>query len=149
MLVSFSTHAPDGADGASPMNKPGKAALARARALYDANDMSLAAIAKGLKLSPAAFRALRSDYRKNGRFLVNRKIQWQIRKFKASTVEYLWQPPAQLGATATLMNFAIIEAEDMLEIGAGSFSLAFADFNRCYLIFDRVGIRILRDPYST
>ena len=59
MLVSFSTHAPDGADGASPMNRPGKAALARARALYDANDVSLAVIAKGLKLSPAAFRALR------------------------------------------------------------------------------------------
>ena len=59
MLVPFSTHAPDGAGGVSPMNKPGKAALARARALYDANDVSLAAIAKGLKLSPAAFRALR------------------------------------------------------------------------------------------
>jgi len=55
MLVSFSTHAPDGADGASPMNKPGKAALARARALYDANHVSLAEIARGLKLSPAAF----------------------------------------------------------------------------------------------
>jgi hypothetical protein len=41
------------------MTKPGRAALARARALYDANDVSLAAIAKGLKLSPAAFRALR------------------------------------------------------------------------------------------
>ena len=41
------------------MNKPGKAALARARALYDANDVSLAVIAKGLKLTPAAFRALR------------------------------------------------------------------------------------------
>ena len=59
MLVSFSTHAPDGADGASPMNKPGKAALVRARTLYDANDVSLAEIAKGLKLTPAAFRALR------------------------------------------------------------------------------------------
>jgi hypothetical protein len=59
MLVSFSTHAPDGADGASPMNKPGKAALARARALYDANHVSLTEIARGLKLTPAAFRALR------------------------------------------------------------------------------------------
>lgn len=59
MLVSFSTHAPNEANGASPMIKPGKAALARARALYDANEMSLAEIARGLKLTPAAFRALR------------------------------------------------------------------------------------------
>jgi len=92
---------------------------------------------------------LRSGYRQNGRFLMNRKTQAQIRKFKASTGEYLWQPPSQLGATATLMNFPIIEAEDMPDIAAGSFSLAFADFNRCYLIVDRVGIRVLRDPYST
>ena len=92
---------------------------------------------------------LRAGYRQNGRFLMNRKTQAQIRKFKASTGEYLWAPPATLGATATLMNFPIIEAEDMPDIGADTFSLAFADFNRCYLIVDRVGIRVLRDPYST
>jgi HK97 family phage major capsid protein len=92
---------------------------------------------------------LRAGYRQNGRFLMNRKTQAQIRKFKASTGEYLWSPPAQLGASATLMNFPIIEAEDMPDIAADSFALAFADFNRCYLIVDRVGIRILRDPYST
>jgi HK97 family phage major capsid protein len=92
---------------------------------------------------------LRAGYRQNGRFLMNRKTQAQIRKFKASTGEYLWSPPAQLGAPATLMNFPIIEAEDMPDIAAGSFALAFADFNRCYLIVDRVGIRVLRDPYST
>jgi hypothetical protein len=41
------------------MTKPGKAALLRARALYDANQMSLADIARGLKISAQAFRALR------------------------------------------------------------------------------------------
>lgn len=41
------------------MKKPGKAALARARALYDEGVMPLAKIAAGLQLTPAAFRALR------------------------------------------------------------------------------------------
>ena len=41
------------------MKKPGKAALARARALYMAGAMPLTKIAAGLSLSPAAFRALR------------------------------------------------------------------------------------------
>jgi hypothetical protein len=41
------------------MKKPGKAALARARAHYDAGDMPLTKIAATLGLSPAAFRALR------------------------------------------------------------------------------------------
>jgi HK97 family phage major capsid protein len=93
--------------------------------------------------------ALRSAYRQNARFLMNRKTQALIRKFKASTGEYLWAPPATLGAPATLMNFPVVEAEDMPDVGVDSFSVACADFSRCYLIVDRVGIRVLRDPYSS
>jgi HK97 family phage major capsid protein len=37
----------------------------------------------------------------------------------------------------------------MPDIGTDSFSLGFGDFNRGYLIVDRVGVRILRDPYSS
>ena len=37
----------------------------------------------------------------------------------------------------------------MPDIGTDSFALAFGDFNRGYLIVDRVGVRILRDPYSS
>lgn len=92
---------------------------------------------------------LRSAYRQNAKFLMNRKTQAMIRKFKASTGEYLWAPPAMLGAPATLMNFPVVEAEDMPDVGVDSFSVACADFSRCYLIVDRVGIRVLRDPYST
>jgi HK97 family phage major capsid protein len=92
---------------------------------------------------------LRSAYRQNARFLMNRKTQAMIRKFKASTGEYLWAPPATLGASATLMNFPVVEAEDMPDVGVDSFSVACADFSRCYLIVDRVGIRVLRDPYSS
>jgi HK97 family phage major capsid protein len=92
---------------------------------------------------------LRSAYRQNARFLMNRKTQAMIRKFKASTGEYLWAPPATLGAPATLMNFPVVEAEDMPDVGVDSFAVACADFSRCYLIVDRVGIRVLRDPYSS
>ncbi len=41
------------------MKKPGKAALARARRLYVAGDVSLGRIAETLNMSAAAFRALR------------------------------------------------------------------------------------------
>ena len=36
----------------------------------------------------------------------------------------------------------------MPDIAASSLSMAFGDFSRGYLIVDRVGIRVLRDPYS-
>ncbi len=46
------------------------------------------------------------------------------------------------------MNFPIAESEDMPDIGSDAFAIAFGDFRRGYLIVDRVGVRVLRDPYS-
>jgi HK97 family phage major capsid protein len=36
----------------------------------------------------------------------------------------------------------------MPDIAANAFAIAFGDFRRGYLIVDRQGVRILRDPYS-
>jgi hypothetical protein len=37
---------------------------------------------------------------------------------------------------------------DMLDVAAGSLSIAFVDFKYGYLSVDREGVRALRDPYS-
>jgi HK97 family phage major capsid protein len=92
--------------------------------------------------------ALRAGYRQNGNFVMNRKTQAAIRKFKDASGNYLWQPPASLNARASLMTFPVIEAEDMPDIAANSYSIAFGDFRRGYLVVDRQGVRVLRDPYS-
>ncbi len=92
--------------------------------------------------------SLKAGYRQNGSFVMNRKTQATIRKFKDSTGAYLWQPPAQAGGRATLMTFPLVEAEDMPDIAANALALAFGDFLRGYLVVDRVGVRVLRDPYS-
>ena len=92
--------------------------------------------------------ALKAGYRQNGAFVMNRKTQAMIRKFKDTGGAYLWQPPAQAGGRASLMTFPLVEAEDMPDIAANSLSIAFGDFKRGYLIVDRLGVRVLRDPYS-
>lgn len=92
--------------------------------------------------------ALKAGYRQNAAFVMNRKTQAQIRKFKDSTGNYLWQPPASAGAPATLLGFPLVEAEDMPNIANNAVSIAFGDFRRGYLVVDRAGVRILRDPYS-
>ena len=92
--------------------------------------------------------ALKAGYRQNAAFVMNRKTQAAIRKFKDSGGSYLWQPPATAGARASLMTFPLVEAEDMPDIAANSLSIAFGDFRRGYLIVDRKGVRVLRDPYS-
>jgi HK97 family phage major capsid protein len=92
--------------------------------------------------------ALKAGYRQNASFVMNRRTQSVIRKFKDSSGAYLWQPPAVAGGAATLMSFPVVEAEDMPDIAANSLALAFGDFRRGYLVVDRTGIRVLRDPYS-
>ena len=92
--------------------------------------------------------SLKAGYRQNGVFVMNRKTQSAIRKFKDATGNYLWQPPAVAGGKATLMTFPVIEAEDMPDITANSFSIAFGDFYRGYLVVDRAGVSVLRDPYT-
>ncbi len=92
--------------------------------------------------------AVNAGYRQNAVFVMNRKTQSAIRKFKDTAGNYLWQPPAQAGGRASLMTFAVIEAEDMPDIAANSLSIAFGDFNRGYLVVDRAGVSVLRDPYT-
>jgi HK97 family phage major capsid protein len=92
--------------------------------------------------------SLKAGYRQNASWVLNRKTQGTIRKLKDVNGEYLWQPSAVAGGRSTLMGFPVVEAEDMPNIGANSTSVAFGDFSRGYLIADRVGVRVLRDPYS-
>ncbi len=92
--------------------------------------------------------ALRAGYRQNGTWVMNRKTQAVVRKLKDAQGNYLWQPPANAGGEATLMGFKLVEAEDMPDIGANATPIAFGNFNRGYLVVDRLGVRILRDPYS-
>ncbi|HWM82437.1 MAG TPA: phage major capsid protein [Pseudolabrys sp.] len=92
--------------------------------------------------------AVNAGYRQNGSFVMNRKTQSAIRKFKDTSGGYLWQPPAQIAGRASLLTFPVVEAEDMPDIAADSLSIAFGDFRRGYLVVDRQGVRVLRDPYS-
>lgn len=92
--------------------------------------------------------AVKAGYRQNGHFVMNRKTQAAVRKFKDEGGNYLWQPPAQAGGRASLMTFPVIEAEDMPDIDDDSLSVAFGDFGRGYLVVDRAGVRVLRDPFT-
>jgi HK97 family phage major capsid protein len=92
--------------------------------------------------------ALKAGYRQNATFVMNRKVQSVFRKFKDASGNYLWSPPATPGGRAMLMNYPVAEAEDMPDMATDSFALAVGDFRRGYLVVDRQGMRILRDPYS-
>ncbi|MFK5595848.1 phage major capsid protein [Methylobacterium sp. HMF5984] len=91
---------------------------------------------------------LKAGYRQNAGFVMSRRTQSAIRKFKDNEGNYLWLPPTASDRAATLLGFPVTEAEAMPDIAAGSLALAFGDFRRGYLVVDRTGLRVLRDPYS-
>ncbi|MDX2155137.1 MAG: phage major capsid protein [Hyphomicrobiaceae bacterium] len=93
--------------------------------------------------------SVKSGYRANAHFVMSRATQAAIRKFKDADGNYIWQPAGRPGEAPTLLGHPVAESEDMPAIAADSYSIAFGDFRRGYLVVDRVGIRILRDPYSS
>jgi HK97 family phage major capsid protein len=92
--------------------------------------------------------ALKAGYRQNGTWVMNRKTQAALRKLKDADGNYLWQPAASPGGQASLMGFPLVEAEDMPDVAANATAIAFGDFRRGYLVVDRTGVNVLRDPYS-
>jgi HK97 family phage major capsid protein len=92
--------------------------------------------------------APKQGYRANGRWVMNRKTESAVRKFKDANGNYIWQPGAAAGQPATIFGYPVTEVEEMPDIASNAYAIAFGDFARGYLVVDRVGVRVLRDPYS-
>lgn len=91
---------------------------------------------------------LPSAFTGGAKFAMNRKAQGVIRKLKDGQDNYLWQPSYVAGQPATLAGFAVVEAADMPDIAANAVPVLFGDFAATYTVYDRVGVRVLRDPFT-
>jgi HK97 family phage major capsid protein len=93
--------------------------------------------------------SLADEYARNSTFVMNRASVQAVRLLKDGTSgQYLWQPSLAAGAPDTLMGLPVMQASDMPVAAANSLSVAVGDFKRAYKIVDRLGIRILRDPFT-
>ncbi|ESQ79483.1 phage major capsid protein [Asticcacaulis sp. YBE204] len=92
--------------------------------------------------------ATEAKYRPNAHFVMNRRTAAKIRKFKGSDGQYIWQPSTQAGQLPQLLGYPVQEIEAMPDVGASTLPVAFGDFAKGYLIVDRAGLSVLRDPYS-
>lgn len=92
--------------------------------------------------------AMPPQYRNNGSWLMNGTTLGLIRTLKDGQGNYLWQPSLQAGQPSTLLGRPVIEDPTMPDIGSGTFPIMYGDFNKAYRIYDRVGMSVLRDPYT-
>jgi len=94
--------------------------------------------------------ALKPVYRQNGTFLMNDTTLSVIRKFKDGDGNYIWRPGLEAGSPDILLGKPIEIDDNMPDIGADAYPVAFGDFKKAYRIIDHVnGIRVLRDPYTS
>ena len=92
--------------------------------------------------------ALKSGHRNNATWLTSDAVMGSIRKFKDGDGTYLWAAPSGADMPATILGKPVATDDNMPALGANAFPVAFGDFNRAYLVLDRVGTRVLRDPYT-
>ena len=93
--------------------------------------------------------ALKPAYLSGASWLMNRATMGKIRQLKNGDGDYIWRPGLEMGAPNSLFGYPVDTDDNLDAIGAGKYPVFFANFKRAYLILDRMGIRILRDPYTS
>lgn len=93
--------------------------------------------------------SLPAPYRQNATWLMNSNTAAAIALMKDGQGNYIWRESLIVGQPATLLGRPVEIDENMPNVGAGTYPIAFGDFKRGYLINDRTGSRVLRDPYTS
>lgn len=93
--------------------------------------------------------ALKPVYRPGAAFLMNDSTLATVRQMKdGSGAYYLWQPDPTGAFGGRLLGSPVFIDDNMADIAANSYSIAFGNFKRAYTIVDRRGIAVIRDTVT-
>jgi len=92
--------------------------------------------------------ALKAQYRAGAVWLMNRLTAARVRKLKDAEGRHVWVDSLVQGQPAMLLGFPVEIDEDMPDVGAGTLSIAFGNFERGYTIVERPGVKYLSDPFT-
>ena len=85
----------------------------------------------------------------DGLWFMNTTVLGLLRLEKDSDGRYFWQPAATAGQPSTILGHGLAVFEDMADLATDSLSVMVGDMRAAYQIVDRIGIRMLRDPYTS
>ena len=97
--------------------------------------------------------AFKTGYLSGASWVTTREVVGAIRKFKTTTtLDYIWQPGLQMGTPDRLLGYPLVLAQDLPALSTYA-TLAspmwLANWREAYQIVDRMGIRTLRDPFTS
>jgi HK97 family phage major capsid protein len=85
-------------------------------------------------------------------YVFNRQTLARIRTFTNGFGGYQWVPSGSAGLApgvpSEINGYRYVIMQDMPNIGAGNEPVAYGDFRRSYLIYDRIGIEMIRDAFT-
>ena len=90
----------------------------------------------------------KTGYLAGAKFMMNRETHNVLVDLKTTDGEYFLQRDITAAAAGRIFGYEIVINEDMDGIGAGNMPIIFGDFGAGYQVVDRVGVSMLRDPYS-
>ncbi|MEM9787382.1 MAG: phage major capsid protein [Pseudomonadota bacterium] len=93
--------------------------------------------------------ALKKGYRRNARWMFNKRTSGEVMKIKDGDGNYLWKMGDIVsGQPDRLLGYPIAESEEMPDVAPNAFPMAFGDFRAGYTLVDLVGFRLTRDELT-
>lgn len=95
--------------------------------------------------------ALKEEYQANAVFLIKRSSNAALMKIVDGNTRPIFNAEfnKNVGLQPTIMGKPVYFANDIAAASSGSLSAIYGDIRRAYMILDRIGIRILRDPFTS
>ncbi len=151
--MGFLQYLPGGAASAAILDESGTVITAAAPGAHPGGNLSASPSGAASELTPDGLVDLKyglpPPYRQNATWVMNSTTAAQVAKMKDGDKTYIWREGLTLDQPATLLGRPVEIDENMPNVAAGTYPVAFGDFSRGYLINDRIGVRILRDPYTS
>ena len=91
---------------------------------------------------------LRAPYRQGAVWQMNSNTASAMDKIKDNYGDYIWRNGMTAGAPPSLLGYPVEINEDMPDIAANAYPVAFGNFQLAYIIVDKPGIKMLRDPFT-
>jgi HK97 family phage major capsid protein len=131
---------------------PGGAAASGTQLAHPGGELGVTNSGAAAALTPDGLVDLKygigTPYRQGATWLMNSTTAALVTKMKDGDGNYLWREGITMDQPPTLLGRPVEIDENMPSVAAGAYPIAFGDFSRGYLINDRVGVRVLRDPYT-
>lgn len=93
---------------------------------------------------------LRAPYKTGGNvaWLMNSSTAAIVSKFKNAQADFIWRDGVSAGQPPSLLGFPVELDENMPDVAAGTYPIAFGNWTLGYCVIERPGLKLLLDPYT-